>query len=352
MRGRRLWRHFDFVLLGVAIVLTIFGVVMINSANRGSLDTQLQAEWGRQAILGVMGVGLVFLLAAFPRDYHWLADLWPLAYGIAAVLLVLALIFGESGVGQVSGWLYLGTVAIQPSYVAMNLLTVSIAAVLGQGRKKRRASQSLLAGGRKSGLSDAPAERPSLRDFFFSGLLTTVLVALVFLEPDMATAAVLASMWLAMLLESNVPARYLVITLLAVLIALVPLWGIMEQWPYMRERVLGFLNPDPNSGAAYQVGQALIAVGSGGFWGKGLGQGTQSQLRYLPVRHTDFIFSVVAEELGFVGVMVLFALYLVLFLRLLRIILISPSLFGKLLVTGILAMILFQVAVNVGMNLG
>jgi rod shape determining protein RodA len=352
MKGRRLWRHFDYVLLGAAVVLTIFGVVMIQSANRGSLDTQLQDEWGRQAILGVVGVGLVFLLAAFPRDYHWLADLWPLAFVAASVLLVLALIFGSSGVGQVSGWLYLGPLGLQPSYIAMNLLTISVAAILGQARRKRTASQSLLAGARKSGLSDVAAERPGVRGFLFSGLLTLALAALVFLEPDMATAAVLVAMWAAMLLESNVPARYLAITVIVALVAIYPLWGLMDQYPYMRERVLGFLSPAPGSSAAYQVSQALIAVGSGGFWGKGLGQGTQSQLRYLPVRHTDFIFSVLAEELGFAGVMLLFALYLVLFLRLIRIILIAPDLFGKLLVTGVLAMILFQMAVNVGMNLG
>jgi rod shape determining protein RodA len=352
MRGRRLWRHFDFVLLGAAILLTVFGVVMIQSANRGSLDPQLQGEWGRQAILGLVGIGLVFLLSAFPRDYTWLADLWLPAYLVALVLLVLALIFGSSGVGNVSGWLYLGSIGLQPSYIAMNLLTISVAAVLGQARRRRTATKSLLAGVRKSGLSEMTADRPNARGLLFSGLLALTLGALVFLEPDMATAAVLLSMWAAMLLESNVPARYLVFTALAALIAVVPLWSLMDQYPYMRERVLGFLNPAPGSSAAYQVNQALIAIGSGGFWGKGLGQGTQSQLRYLPVRHTDFIFSVLAEELGFAGVMFLFALYLVLFFRLIRIIVVAPDPFGKLLVTGTLAMILSQMVVNVGMNLG
>jgi rod shape determining protein RodA len=352
MKGRRLWRHFDFVLLGAAVVLTLYGVVMIHSANQGSLDPQLLGEWSKQAILGLVGVGLVFLIAAFPRDYTWLADLWLPAYLTACALLVLALIFGTSQVGQVSGWLYLGPIGLQPSYIAMNLLTISVAAVLGHGRRKRKASQSLLAGVRKSGLSDVAAERPGARGFLVSGLLALALAALVFLEPDMATAAVLVSMWAAMLLESRVPARYLVFTGLAAMIAVVPLWHLMDRFPYMRERVIGFLSPAAGSGATHQVNQALIAIGSGGFWGKGLGQGTQSQLRYLPVRHTDFIFSVLAEELGFAGVMFLFALYLVLFLRLIRIILIAPDLFGKLLVTGTLAMILFQMTVNVGMNLG
>ena len=120
----------------------------------------------------------------------------------------------------------------------------------------------------------------------------------------------------------------------------------------MHMRVLGFLNPSNNPNVKYQLEQAFIAIGSGGLWGKGLGQGTQSQLRYLPVRHTDFIFAVTAEELGFVGIMLMFAFFLVLFLRLLRIIMIAPDGFGRLLVTGTLAMILFQLVVNVGMNMG
>jgi len=182
--------------------------------------------------------------------------------------------------------------------------------------------------------------------------MALALAALVFLQPDMATAAVFVFIWLTMLLESDIEVRYLVLTVALGLGSLIPLWDLMAHYPYMRERVLGFLNPSSNPDVKYQLEQAFIAIGSGGLLGKGLGQGTQSQLRYLPVRHTDFIFAVLAEELGFVGVMLLFALYLVLFLRLLRIVLIAPDIFGRLLVTGTLAMILFQVVVNVGMNLG
>jgi len=142
----------------------------------------------------------------------------------------------------------------------------------------------------------------------------------------------------------------MILTILLGLAGLYPVWKLTEllEFEYIQDRVLGFFNPEPS----YQVGQALIAIGSGGFWGKGLGQGTQSQLRYLPARHTDFIFAVTAEELGFAGIMLLFALYVVLFLRLLRIVLIASDTYGRLLATGVLAMILFQFVVNIGMNLG
>jgi rod shape determining protein RodA len=175
---------------------------------------------------------------------------------------------------------------------------------------------------------------------------------LIFSQPDMATAGVFVGMWLAMLFVSDVSPRYIVFTALLGLGSLIPLWDLMARYPYMRNRVLGFINPGSDPNVKYQLDQAFIAIGSGGLWGKGVGQGTQSQLRYLPVRHTDFIFAVLAEELGFAGAMLLFVLYLVLFFRLLWIIVTTQDTYGRLLVTGTLAMILFQLGVNVGMNLG
>lgn len=349
--GFRVWRHFDYVLLAVAVLLTAYGVLMIYSANLGSPDTRLYDLWRRQAIFGVVGVGLIFLLAAFPRDYQWLGDFWWLAYLLAVVLLVLVLFFGQSEIGEVRSWFDLGLFRFQPSFLAMNLLAISAGAVLGRQRKRRGASEPPLFGTPKTSLlAEETVERPDLIRYLASAVMTLVLAALVFLQPDMATAAVFVFMWLAILFESDVQVRFLVFTGLLGLGALVPMWGLME--PYMRDRVLGFIDPGSNPDVKYQLDQAFIAIGSGGLWGKGLGQGTQSQLRYLPVRHTDFIFAVVAEELGFVGVMLLFFIYLVLFLRLLRIILIAADAYGRLVVTGTLAMILFQLVVNVGMNLG
>ena len=348
----RIWRHFDYVLLAVVILLTAYGVLMIYSANLGSPDPRLQDLWRRQAVVGAAGVGLIFLLAAFPRDYQWFGDFWWLAYLLAVVLLVLVLLFGRSEIGEVRGWFYVGSFGFQPSFLAMDLLTISVGAMLSR-RRKRRFSVPLLFGAPKTSLlAEEAADRPDAVNYLASAVMALVLVALVFRQPDMATAAVLACMWLFMLFESDVPVRFLVFTGLLGLGSLMPVWNLMAPYPYMRQRVAGFLNPGSNPDVEYQLRQAFIAIGSGGLWGKGLAQGTQSQLRYLPVRHTDFIFAVMAEELGFAGVMLLFALYLVLFLRLLRIILIVSDVYGRLLVTGTLAMILFQLGVNVGMNMG
>ncbi|MEA3377575.1 MAG: FtsW/RodA/SpoVE family cell cycle protein [Chloroflexota bacterium] len=350
--GLRFWRHFDYTLLITVILLTAFGVVMIYSANLGSLDPRLQDLWRRQAIFGAIGIGLVILLAVFPRDFHWLGDFWWLVYLLAVALLVLVLFFGQSEIGRVRSWFDLGFIRFQPSFLAMNLLSISVGAVLSrQGR--RRSSSAPLFGVPKTSLAAASSDAIGLRSYVASAVMMIVLAGLVFRQPDMGTAAVLAAMWLAMVFESDLGIRYIVATLLVGMVALYPLWKAMDvlEFGYMQERILGFIDPSGNPDVGYQLQQAAIAIGSGGLWGKGLAQGTQSQLRYLPVRHTDFIFAVTAEELGFAGVMLLFLLYLILFYRLLRIILIASDAFGRMIATATLAMILFQAVVNIGMNL-
>jgi len=352
----RSWRNFDFVLLLVVILLTVYGVVMIYNANQGSPDPDLRNLWRRQAILGVAGIGIIFLLAVFPREYQWLGDFWWLAYLVAVILLVLVFFIGarDEVTGEMIGWFDLGVFRLQPAFPAMILLTISAGAVLSRRRRKRKPPAPPLFGAPKTSMVETTAERPDLISFFSSGSMALALAALVFMQPDMATAAVLIATWLAMLFESDMPLRYLTLTVTAGLASLYPMWKLIELlgFEYMHKRVLGFFNHSNDDNVNYQLKQAFIAIGSGRVWGKGLGQGTQSQLRYLPVRHTDFIFAVTAEELGFIGIMLMFVLFLILFLRLLRIITFAPDSFGRMLVTGTLAMILFQLIVNIGMNLG
>ena len=160
----RYWRHFDYVLLLVTVLLAAYGVLMVYSANLGSLDPVLRDLWRRQATFGVVGIGLILLLAAFPRDYHWLSDLWWLAYLIAVVLLVLVLFFGQSEIGEVRAWFDLGFFNLQPSFVAMNLLTISGGAMLSRLRRKRNPSAPLF-GAPKTSLVQATAERPDIVSF-------------------------------------------------------------------------------------------------------------------------------------------------------------------------------------------
>ena len=347
------WRHFDYVLLVVVVLLTVLGVVLIYSANAGSPDENLRGLWRRQATFGVVGVGFVFLLAVVPRNYQWLGDFWWLIYVVAVGLLVLVLFFGQSQIGDVRSWFNFGTFNVQPAFVAMIMLIIALGAVLGRPRKRQPRSVPLF-GTPKTTLAETRTETADFLSYVLSLVMTLLLAGLIFRQPDMGAAAVLMAIWLAMLLESDAKLSYLIITMVVAVAAIVPIWNLIKVagFGYMQVRVLAFLNPEGNPTVNYQLEQASIAIGSGGFWGKGLGRGTQSQLRYLPVRHTDFIFAVLAEELGFLGAMVLFALYMVLFFRLLRVILIAGEKFGKLLATGVLAMVFFQFFVNIGMNLG
>jgi rod shape determining protein RodA len=242
-------------------------------------------------------------------------------------LLVLVHLFGTEVLGA-RRWIDFGVFQLQPSEVAKIIFIIILAKYF-------------------SGLSG----RPSLREVARSGVYLLLPLSLVVTQPDLGTALVFIAIWGVFLLAARVRPLHLA-GLLTVSVLITPLiWRSLK--PYQQSRLLTFLDParDP-LGAGYNVTQAQIAVGSGGLWGRGLGHGTQSQLNFLPVQHTDFIFAALVEELGFVGAIGLFILYALLFSRSLRAVSRSRDLFGMYLAVGITAMLLFHIFVNVGMNLG
>ncbi len=331
------WRQFDLILLVLLLVLVALGVAMIRSATLGTVD--LVDLWRRQATWAVLGLGLFLLAAVIPPTF--LRQAWWGGYLLAAGLLVLVLFIGESEIGDVRRWFYIGNFRLQPSFPAMLFHVVSVAAILTFRFKRERRI-------RMEGEPDD--ERPGLLQYAISGVLTLVLAALVFREPDMSTAITFPVIWLAMAFAAEVPLVYFLITGVLGIAALVPLWQVMED--YQRKRVLLFINPELDPGALYNLDQAKISIGSGGLWGQGYAVGSQSQLHFLRVRHTDFVFSVVGEELGFIGVMLLFTLFFLLAWRMMRAAVIAPDRFGRLIVIGAGAIILFPLIVNVGMNIG
>lgn len=337
MPSPRSWRQFDFVLLAVLLALVALGVAMIRSANLDSLD---QADlWRRQETFALIGLVLFFLMAALP--YEWLKHFWWVGYVIALALLVLVLIYGESEIGDVRRWFYIGEFRFQPSFPSLLLHVVAVAAVLDRRSGRDR---------RVEGSEEAERRRPGVGVYILTGLMTMVLAGLVFREPDLSTAVVCVVAWAAMVFVSEVRLGYLAGTTAVALGALFPLWRVMQ--PYQRERVLAFLSLTRDSEAPYNVQQALISIGSGGLWGSGYGEGSLNRLHYLRVRHTDYIFSVIGEELGFIGAALVLALFVLLAWRLFRAALLAPDRFGRLLVVGVGTLIYFQAVVNVGMNLG
>lgn len=323
------WRYFDFALLAVMLILAGFGVVMIHSATMG---TSL-GGWGlsglplRQVLYLAAGLVLLSLLAGL--DYRYLVYIrWPL-YGLNLVLLTLVLFLGRQSYGAVR-WFDLGFFDFQPSELAKPLLIITLGAFLARRGENVR----------------------SLGTFLLSLLHVLLPAALIFRQPDLSTTAVLAAIWLAMVWVAGVRPAYL----LALLFLSLPLgflaWRFFLE-DYQKARLLLFLDPYRDLwGGGYNILQAWTAIGSGGWLGRGYGQGIQSQLHFLPVRHSDFIFAVICEEFGFLGALALLALFFVFLWQILQVATRAGDAFGRLIACGVAGGLAFQVLVNVGMNVG
>jgi rod shape determining protein RodA len=323
MTIRRSWRSFDWLLLGAVLLLSIFGIAMISSAVKG--DPELVSYPQRQVWYLLAGLVAMFLLSAF--DYHVLGTLTIPIYLIAIVLLVLVGLVGQRIFGARSWIEVFGLFPIQPSELAK----VALALTLGKY------------------LADHNESMNRLPTVLVALVIAAPLLVFVFLEPDLGTAVVLAVEVGFILVAAGLRARHLALVVVG-LAAVTPMfWSLLQD--HQRTRLLIFLDPTSDPDSYFNVRQALVSVGSGGLLGKGFGEGTQSQLHFLRVRHTDFIFSVVAEELGFIGAVLLILLLFFIIMRLWRIAGQSRDTFGRLLVTAVAGVILFQTVINVGMNM-
>jgi rod shape determining protein RodA len=323
MNDRRIWRHFDYVLLAVVACLILFGLAMIHSATQDSPELGDYA-WD-QAVIAVVGLILVFAIAAF--DYRLLANLQRSLYVVTVGLLVATSVIGHWRLGA-QRWLSVGNVLIQPSEFAKILVIIVLAKFL-DGRQR---------------------QMDRLRTVLLSFALVAVPVVLIYDQPDLSTAISLLVAWGVMVVMAGM--RPLHIALLGgTLLVSLPIVAFNLQ-DYQRDRILLFLDPSRDQFAQYNIDQALIALGSGHWLGQGYGSGIQTQGRFLKVRHTDFIFSVVGEEMGFIGAVLLMALLLIVILRVLRAAGRSRDTFGRLICIGVATTIGFQAMVNIGMNLG
>jgi rod shape determining protein RodA len=318
---RRLWRSFDWVLMGTATLLIIYGIAMISSATRGTQE--LADYWQRQAIFAVSGLALMLLVAAF--DYRFYENLHRPLYILTIVLLIVVFVIGEITHGA-QRWI--GSRGVQPSELAKVVVIIGLAKLL----------------------ADHDGEMDQFRYLLLSIGYVLLPIGLIYLQPDLGTALTLIFIWLTMAIMAGMRLLHLGALTLAGAVASPVVWLTLQD--YMRERILLFVNPQGNPDDYYNVQQALISIGSGGWLGKGFGNGTQSQLHFLRVRHTDFIFSVIGEELGLLGAVVLFALFVILLWRILRVTTMAQDPFGRLICIGVAAVIFLQTTVNIGVNLG
>jgi len=315
----RLRLDFDWGLLGSVVLLSAFGLFILGSAAPSPGFVVRQALW--------MGLGFILLAGLQLLDKPLLYRLSWALYLLSIVLLLAVLVLGKE-VNGARAWFALGPVRFQPSEFAKLALILVLAQVLA-GRDLRRLSA-----------------------YVWPLLLALPPVVLTLVEPDLGGAMVMLAIVFGMFFAAGLPWRHLAVAGASLLVAFPTLvWPHLR--PHQKERILTLLNPtrDP-LGSGFQVIQSMIAIGSGGLTGKGYGQGTQSQLGFIPFRHTDFIFAVLAEEMGLVGGLILFGLYGLFFWRLFALSLELPQARDRLLVAGVFSMIAFQVLVNIGVTLG
>jgi rod shape determining protein RodA len=326
VRARR-WRAFDLQLFLYMLLLIAFGVVMGYSAGFAEQGAGAGFSQSVKTLIWT-SIGLIIFFVAASVDYHWLQTLTVPIYAIVLGLLTLTMLIGTNLFGaQMS--ISVAGLDFQFSEVSKVLMIVVLASFLS-GRRERIGKLSTLVG---------------------AGLLMAVPTLLVFKQPDLGTALVFVAILIGMLFMSGASIGWMGV-LAGATVAVAPV-VVQSLADYQRERLFCFLDPyaDPQ-GACYQLVQALNAVGSGGVFGQGLTAGRQNQLGFLPVQSTDFIFTVVAEELGFVGSVVLLAIFALLIWRVLAIGWGSRDALGMMVATGLASMLLFQIMVNVGMVIG
>jgi rod shape determining protein RodA len=322
-------REFDFILLLSAVGLTVYGAMLIYSGSLttyGSPGQALSHPVSRQIAFAAVGLVAMAVLSRIEYRLFGPASLALYLASIAALLFVLAV--GASAYGS-RRWIVLAGTQVQPSEIAKVCTVIMLAKYFSDNEQKMR----------------------SLRVFLTSMLIAGVPAVLVLVEPDLGSAIVFAVIWLAMVVMAGARPLHLAGLFCAVL-ALAPAAMYAVAHDYQKERIDVWLDPSKDPlGTGFNILQAEISIGSGGLFGKGFTHGTQTQLDYLRTQTTDYVFSVGAEELGFIGAMVLFGLFVMLLFRCLRVAGLADDAFGRLIAVGVMAFILFQVFVNIGVNI-
>ena len=298
--------------------------MMIQSAIAGNEVLAVSVE--RQPIFLGLGIALMLLITAI--DYHYWGSLARFMYIFALVSLLIIYVYGQARYGS-ARWFDTGVILIQPSEIVKIIMIMVLADFFAKNQDKPH----------------------DLRWIAQSFLMTMGVVIWILLQPNLSTSIVIFVIWFSLLWICGLPIKYLLILVLVGLVLIAIAFPLLED--YQRARVINFLFPDPEArhGDTYNVEQALITIGSGGWFGQGYGQGTQVQLRYLKVRHTDFIFSAMAEEFGFVGATLIMGLLVFIIWRCIQAGRNASDLYGSLIAYSFAAMLFFQAAVNIGVNL-
>ncbi len=321
--NRRLLLSFDWLWFLALLCLSSAGLVAIWSTTGG---TSLHSYFGRQVMY--LSIALLAFLIVLYFDYHLYTDYITFVYAIAMIVLCAVLVMGKT-IHSNKSWISLGPIQVQPSELVKVVVILALAKYY----------------------SESEREYLDLSELVIGGLIIFVPVVLVVLEGDLGTAVTFVPVYLVLSFLAGLKKKHLVVMLLAMAVAAPAGWLMLKD--YQKGRIETVFNPstDPHR-RGYQTIQSEIAVGSGRFLGKGFKQGTQGQLGFLPARHTDFIYAVLGEVLGFVGSSGLLALFLFVTLRMLRAAREAKDKLGAMIIIGVLGLFLFHIFINVGMVLG
>jgi rod shape determining protein RodA len=323
---RRIFQYFDWTLLALVLGICAIGIINIYSAVFSLSDRQIplylkQIQW--------VLLGSFFMMTVFLIDYHVINEGAYVIYGISVALLVVVFLYGYTANGS-QRWIVLGSFSLQPS----ELMKLTIILALSRYFDDHKSNEPY-----------------TLKELFLPFLIVVVPFLLILKQPDLGTALIIIIVFASIVFFIGVNWKSVAIVLAGCLM-LMPLgWYFLKD--YQKDRLITFLNPENDPlGTGYHIIQSMIAVGSGGIFGKGFLKGSQTQLKFLPEQQTDFVFSVFAEEWGFVGALFLFILFMSLIFWGLKIALHSRDLLGTLIAFGITVLISWEVFINVGMVLG
>jgi rod shape determining protein RodA len=316
-------RDYDWWLMAILAAICALGVIEIYSATHGSALTGMHLKQIRWLVVGVV------LMFAFSRvDYHVIMDQAPILYMIGIAALLAVLLVGHTRFGA-KRWIPILGEFFQVSELVKLIIIIVLARFFAEVR----------------------TDELSLQDLLKAGLIVGLPLVLILKQPDLGTALVLIPMLVVGAFLAGLQWKHAAAIVLIGVLMLPAGWHFLK--PYQKERVTSFLHPEEDAkGSGYQVLQSKIAVGSGGFWGRGFGNGSQNQLGYIPVRYSDFIMSAWAEEQGFKGVLLALGLYMALLLRLVQNAQRAKDRAGMFLVMGVTAALGFHVLVNVAMVIG
>jgi len=319
----QIWRNFDITLLALVAILTIGGIAMIRSATFESPTLAnlpfTQIRWA------LIGLGVIFVVTAIDYRY-WKAFAQPL-YVFVIAWLALVFILGAVAFGATRWVDFFGLFFVQPSEMAKIGTIIWTAEYFSRNREHIK----------------------ELKWVFASGIYSGIPAALVIAQPDLSTGIIIMIVWGAMLFAAGLKWQHIALFVGVAVVSLPIIFFVMPD--YQRNRIIHFIAPETDRGASYNVRQALISIGSGGLFGQGYNHASQVNLRFLKVRHTDFIFSALSSEFGFIGAMFVIIMLALVIIRILRIAQSTPDPFGALICYGTAAMVFYQSFFNIGMNM-